>query len=246
MTTRLQDSKAARRYALAAIPCWIGFALVAWAVITGRTATIDHFGLLFWRDADLRPLGPPRLLETVRDVTALGGTLLRNLFALGAIVALVFLHKRKEAALLGLTVVGGLLVNAVLKLAVGRPRPEITLHLTEAGGASFPSGHSFNAAVVYISLAIAFAALSQRRKVRLTIMGSALAVSLAVACSRIWLGVHWPTDALAGWLGGTAWAFSAAALLRQPARHAAQYLPDDLSPADSPADAAERFPKPES
>lgn len=207
-----------RKALIVAIFAWTGFALLAWAVLTGHTATIDRTALLFWRDGDLRPIGPVRLLEVVRDITALGGVLLRNLFALAAIVALVFLGHRRAASLLGLTVVLGWVVEVAIKLLVGRPRPEITLHLTEAGGSSFPSGHSFNSAVVFLAIALAFAGFSSRERVRVTILGAALATSLMVAWSRVWLGVHWPADALAGWLGGTAWAFSAAALLGPAAR----------------------------
>lgn len=227
------SANARRLYPIAAIACWAGFALVAWMVLSGRSTSFDQSGLLFWRDSDLKPLGPPRLLEAVRDVTALGGTLLRNLFALGAVVALVFMHRRREAALLGLTVLGGLIVNSLLKVLVGRDRPEITLHLTEAGGASFPSGHSFGAAVVYMSMALAFSVMARRRKVRVTIIATAVLLSFAVAWSRVWLGVHWPTDATAGWLGGMAWAFSAATLLQGSADRAAHYLPEDINSEDS-------------
>jgi len=97
----------------------------------------------------------------------------------------------------------------------------IVPHLTEAGGASFPSGHSFNAALVYVALALAFAALSARRVVRWGLIGGALALSMAIALSRVWLGVHFPSDAVAGWCAGAAWAFTAAALLDRPAAVAA-------------------------
>jgi undecaprenyl-diphosphatase len=202
--------------------CWIGFALVTWMVASGRTAPFDKPGLLFWRTGTgLVPKGPKFLLEGVRDITALGGVLLRNLFAIGALVALLFLRLRREAVLLALTVVGAWLVEGVIKSLVGRPRPELVPHLTEAGGGSFPSGHAFNSAVVYIALALAFATLSARQSVRLTIIGCAVAVSLLVAWSRVWLGVHFPTDVIAGWLGGAGWAFLAAALLQRPAELAA-------------------------
>lgn len=219
---------------LAALCAWAGFAFVTWAVLTGHTTTLDKSGLLFWRDADLRPWGPTWLLEMVRDITALGGVLLRNLFALGAVIALFFLRLRREASLLTLTVMSGWLVEAAIKSAVGRDRPEIALHLTEAGGASFPSGHSFNSALVYLAMALAFAALSSRQSVRVTIIASALVASLAIAWSRVWLGVHWPSDALAGWLGGIAWAFSAAALLSPAARIAADHA-EKITSADSPS-----------
>ena len=111
--------------------------------------------------------------------------------------------------------------RGIIKTLVGRPRPEIVPHLTEAGGASFPSGHAFNSAVVYIGIALAFATLSARESVRLTIIGTAIVLSLFIAWTRVWLGVHFPSDVVAGWLGGAGWAFLAAALLQRPAEKAA-------------------------
>lgn len=206
-----------RKAAIAAMVCWAGFATFVWAVPTGRTQHLDRIGLLFWRAGDLRPLGPVKLLEWVRDLTAMGGSLLITLYTTLAVVALVWLRCRREAMLLALTVISGSLVNTLLKAVFGRPRPEIVPHLTEAGGASFPSGHSFNSASTYIALALAFAALSPRAGVRHTLIAGAVLLSLAIAWSRVWLGVHWPSDVMAGWLGGAAWAFTASAVLYRPA-----------------------------
>ncbi len=198
---------------VAAVVCWAGFALVAGLVLAGLARPLDEAGLLFWRGgALLMPKGPVWLLEAVRDVTALGGVLLRNAIAVAGVAALIWLGQRRMATVLGATVASGWLVNAALKLAVGRARPVIVPQLTEAGGASFPSGHSFNAAVVYVSLALAFAALTPSPRLRFGLVGSALALALLIGVSRVWLGVHFPSDVLAGWLGGSAWAFSAAAL----------------------------------
>lgn len=211
-----------RAFAVAAL-CWAGFGVMVWLVEAGRTGALDRLGLLFWRGGvELRPAGPSFLLEGVRDITALGGVLLRNLIALGAAVALLFLRLRREAMLLILTVIGGWIAGWSVKVLVGRPRPEIVPHLTEAGGASFPSGHSFNSAVVFIAIALAFATLSARQSVRLTVIGAAIAMSLAVAWSRVWLGVHFPSDVVAGWLGGAGWAFLAAAFLQRPAEEMAK------------------------
>ena len=202
--------------------CWAGFAAIVWLVHNGRAEQVDRLGLMFWRATPaLQPAGPKWLLESVRDLTSLGGVLLRNLLALGAVVALLFLRLRREATLLTLTIALGWGVEWVIKVLVGRPRPAIVPHLTEAGGSSFPSGHSFNSAVVYIAIALAFATLSTRESVRVTIIGTALVVSLVIAWTRVWLGVHFPTDVIAGWLGGAGWAFLAAGLLQQPAKELA-------------------------
>lgn len=213
----------------AASLCWAGFAVVAWAVETGRTGPWDTAGLLLWRRGDaLAPAGAPWLLEAVRDITALGGVLLRNLIALGVIVALLFMRLRREAVLLAATIAGGWIVNSAVKAMVGRPRPMIVPHLTEAGGQSFPSGHSFNAAVVFIAIALAFAAMSPRRAVRWTLVAGAMALTLLIAFSRVWLGVHFPSDVTAGWLGGAGWAFLASALLHRPAKAVAEQAGDVL------------------
>ena len=211
-----------RKALVAAALCWAGFALVVFLVTQGLTGGYDRWGLMAYRTGEaLGPRGPELVFESVRDVTALGGVFLRNLFAIAAVVALLFLKLRREAVLFAFTVIGGWLANTGLKLLVGRERPQIVPHLTEAGGESFPSGHSFSAAVVYIGMAIAFAALSRRHRVRYTIIGAAMVLSAMVAWSRVMLGVHFPSDVVAGWLGGAGWAFLAAALLYRPARAAA-------------------------
>jgi undecaprenyl-diphosphatase len=214
-----------RKALLVSALCWLGFLAMVWLVESERAGGFDKTGLLFWRAGDgLGPRGPRQLLESVRDFTSLGGVLLRNLVALGAVLALLFLKLRREAVQLALTVICGWLVEFAVKTLVGRPRPEIVPHLTEAGGASFPSGHSFNSAVVYIAIALAFATLSARQSVRYTIIGTAVVLSLAIAWTRVWLGVHFPSDVMAGWLGGAGWAFLAAAALQRPSHKAADAM----------------------
>lgn len=224
-----------RKALIVAAILWAGFFMMVWAVTTGRTGGFDEFGLLSARTgADRAFAGSHLMLEMVRDVTAMGGVLLRNLFAIAAVVALLFLSLRREAALFALTVAGGWIANSALKGIVGRERPQIVPHLMEAGGESFPSGHSFNSAVVYIAMALAFASMSARHSVRYTIVGSAMVLSAMIAWSRVMLGVHFPSDVTAGWLGGAGWAFLAAALLYKPAKAAADSeLAKGLDPAGS-------------
>jgi undecaprenyl-diphosphatase len=192
--------------------------MVVYAMRTGHALAFDRAGLLFWRDDTLRPWGGSGLRGLALGLTGLGSVLIRNVFALAAVGALAALKRRREAVLFALTVAGGWLVNSALKALIGRARPQVVPHLVEAGGNSFPSGHSFNGAVVYIAMALAFAALSPRAGVRLSVIGAAVAVSLGIAWSRLWLGVHWPTDVVAGWLAGAGWALLASALLYRPAK----------------------------
>lgn len=222
-----------RKALIAAAICWTGFAILVFLVVTGRTGAFDDFGLLAARrEGDLSFAGSHLMLEIVRDTTALGGVFLRNLFAIGAVVALLFLKLRREAMLFAMTVAGGWIANSALKAIVGRERPQIVPHLMEAGGESFPSGHSFNAAVVYVAMALAFAAMSRRHSVRYTLVASAMVLSAMIAWSRVMLGVHFPSDVTAGWLGGAGWAFLAAALLYSPAKAAADSgVAETLDPA---------------
>lgn len=221
--------------AVAAAALWALFGLMVWLVQHGQTAEFDRAGLLLFRTgAALGPKGPPLLTESLRDLTALGGVLLRNLAALLAVIALIILRLRREAVLFAATVLSGWLVNSAIKAAVGRPRPHLVPYLTDAGGASFPSGHSFNAALVYTAMALAFAALSARRPLRAALIAGALAGSAAIAWTRVMLGVHYPSDVMAGWAGGAGWAFLAGALFYRPARALADRSAAGQTPDSGP------------
>ena len=207
---------------IAAGVLWAIWGITILLVTQGSTEGFDHSGLLLYRaGVDLQPLGGNMLEEAVRDVTALGGFLLSTLAGGAAAIALLFLRLRREAMLFTITVVLGWALNAGMKLLVGRERPTLVPHLTEAAGYSFPSGHNFASAMIYIGMALAFASLSSRHSVRYTLIGSAMIISALIAWSRVMLGVHFPSDVIAGWTGGAAWAFTAAALLYETAKRAA-------------------------
>ncbi len=194
--------------------CWAIFALIAGLMVTGRTGAFDTAGLMaLRRGADLHLIGGPIMLEMARDITALGGVFLRNIAALGAAVVLIFIGRRHAALFVIVTVAGGWAVNSAFKHFFGRERPQIVPHLMEAGGPSFPSGHSFSATVVYFSIALAFAAFSVRASARATLFVTALGISVVVAWSRVVLGVHYPSDVTAGLLGGVAWTCLMAAIM---------------------------------
>jgi len=197
-----------------AVACWSGFAVMAWLVVHAQTGSLDEAGLLLWRaEATLIPSGSRALIDFMQGVTILGGVPARSLAAISAMLALALLNRRRQAALLGIVVVAGWIVNSGMKWIFGRARPDIVPHLTEAGGFSFPSGHSFNSAVVYFGIALAFAAISKSAVVRVAMIASAALLSLTIAWSRVWLGVHFPSDIIAGWLAGTGWIFFAHAFL---------------------------------
>lgn len=207
---------------LAAAGLWAVWIFMIWLVTQGHSTPFDRSGLLLYRSGvDFHPLGGNMLEEAVRDITALGGVILSTLTALAAVIALLFLRMRREATLFVATVVLGWGLNALMKTIVGRERPTLVPHLTEAAGYSFPSGHSFTSAMIYIGMALAFASFSKRHSVRYTLIGSAMVISAMIAWSRVMLCVHFPSDVVAGWSGGAAWAFTAAALLYEPAKRAA-------------------------
>lgn len=207
---------------IAAAVLWAGWATMVYLVLSLQTGAFDEWGLHLYRTHEtLAPRGGPFIHEAVRDTTSLGGVFLSTLITIGAVVALLFLKLRREAFLFGATVFFGWMLNNFMKWLIGRDRPQIVPHLTEAGGNSFPSGHSFGSAMIYIGMALAFASLSKRHSVRYTLIGTAMVVSAMIAWSRVMLGVHFPSDVTAGWMGGAAWAFTAAALLYKPAKAAA-------------------------
>lgn len=207
LQTEISFVERRRALGLSAI-CWGIFAIVAAIIALGWNEGLDRIGLTVWNAAEI-PW--PKAHEAVRDVTALGGTLVRNVLAVAAVLLLLALRQTRRAAWLGFTVIGGMGLAALLKLVFARPRPDVVEHLMHAGGTSFPSGHSFNAAVVFLAIALAFAV---PRPARHLLVAFAVAVSLAVAWSRVWLGVHYPTDVIAGWLGGTGWVLLMASLPR--------------------------------
>lgn len=184
--------------------------------------TLDQRILLAMREAGDKsdPLGPPWVEEMGRDITALGGfTVLTGLTM--AALGFMILHRRYRLSLLTLAaVLGGMQASASLKHLFGRPRPDLVPHEVLVTSASFPSGHAMMAAVVYLTLGVLIARTQRRRRVRLYIVTLSLIVAVAVGVSRVYLGVHWPTDVLAGWALGGAWAlaFGLLALKADPRR----------------------------
>ncbi len=152
------------------------------------------------------PLGPPAFEEVVRDVTALGGTFWLA-FLTVAVTGYLALDGRRRAALFVLvSVLTGLALSSMLKVGFGRPRPDLVAHGSHVLSKSFPSGHAMGSAVVYLTLGALLTRLSPRWITRAYVLLIALLLTLLVGLSRVYLGVHWPTDVLAGWSAGATWA----------------------------------------
>jgi undecaprenyl-diphosphatase len=185
------------------------FVLLAFLVSRGSVQRFDDRVILSLRNPQdpADPWGPAWLGEIGRDLTALGG--IAALCLITAAVTGYLLICRKYHALwflLGATL-SGLLLSGLLKNLFDRPRPQLVPHLSHVTTTSFPSGHSVLSAVVYLTLGSLLARLVQRRRLKLYFLGVGLFLCFLVGVSRVYMGVHYPTDVLAGWSIGLAWAF---------------------------------------
>lgn len=151
------------------------------------------------------PLGSARFADMVRDVTALGSTAVLTLLVVGVVLYLLLARMRGAALLVALSVLGGTLISTVLKALYDRPRPDLA-QLAYELSASFPSGHSMLSAVTYLTLGALLARLAPSRALKVYALAAAIFITLLVGISRVYLGVHYPTDVLAGWCLGAAWA----------------------------------------
>ncbi len=185
-----------------------GFAELADEVADGETHGFDKAVLLAFRTpGDLsRSIGPDWLPYVARDLTALGGATVLVMLTLAAIGYLLLRGKHGAALFITASVVGGTVLSSLFKDAFGRSRPDVVPHLMEATSASFPSGHSMLAMVTYLTLGAVLAEVHAPHRFKVYILGWAVFLSLLVGWSRVYLGVHWPTDVLGGWCLGSAWA----------------------------------------
>lgn len=185
-----------------------GFVELAGEVMEGETTAFDKHILLALRDPlnpDL-PGGPWWLARMARDITSLGSTTILAILTVATLGFLLLLHKRAAALLVLVAVAGGGTLSTVLKRLFDRARPDLVPHGDQVISASFPSGHAMQSAVVYLTLGALLTQFVEGRRTKAYLLSWAMVLTLIIGASRVYLGVHWPTDVLAGWSVGAAWA----------------------------------------
>ena len=192
---------------LAAGSMW-GFLGISDELDEQETHHWDERILLVMRESGDRadPIGPSWLEESGRDLTALGGFTVLTGLTLASIGVALFLKRPRIAVVIAVAITGGMLLTHLLKSGYDRPRPDLISHGTVFSNASFPSGHSTMAAVVWLTLGLLLARTQPSRGMRIYLVSLSVLITLLVGMSRVYLGVHWPTDVLAGWTLGAAWA----------------------------------------
>jgi undecaprenyl-diphosphatase len=152
------------------------------------------------------PIGSPQVEEAVRDITALGSFIVLTLVTVLAVGFLVTSKRYVEAGTLAFAAIAGQALSETVKAFVGRPRPDLAAHIVDTTSASFPSGHSMMSAAIYLTIGAMLARVQPKRRLKTYIHVTALLLTVLVGMSRVYLGVHWPTDVLAGWCFGALWA----------------------------------------
>jgi len=184
------------------------FTKLASEVLEGETLKYDRAILLSLRTSgDLSvPKGPRWLTSAALDITALGSATVLGLAVVSVAGFLVLQGLWRRALVVIGASLGGWFLNGALKQLYHRPRPDVVPHLREAMSLSFPSGHALQSAAVYLTLGVLMMRLADRRITKVYCMAVAATGTVLVGLSRVYIGVHYPTDVLAGWLIGLSWA----------------------------------------
>jgi undecaprenyl-diphosphatase len=207
VVTRLADSDAVFlvRLLLTVAAVWV-FIAVAGEVREGETREIDEMAVRAFRNDAGQLAGPPWLEGVARDLTALGSATVLIVFTSAVAVFLAVRRQRHALVLVLVATIGGILLADGLKQVFQRPRPDLVPHLARVYSSSFPSGHAVSSAVVYLTLGALLSQLVQERKLKAYFLGVACFLTFVIGLSRVVLGVHYPSDVLAGWSAGLAWA----------------------------------------
>ncbi len=201
----------------------LAFVLIADVVRAHSTQSMDEWIIRSLRRPDNPsiPIGPAWMQEVGRDLTALGGVIVLALVSLAVVVFLAIVRAYHAMLFFLAAILGGWLLSTLLKNAFDRPRPDVVPHLSQAYTSSFPSGHSMMSAILYLTLGALLARLVESMWLKLYFVAVALVVTFLVGCSRVYMGVHYPTDVLAGWCAGLSWALLCWLAARFLQRHGA-------------------------
>jgi undecaprenyl-diphosphatase len=204
-------------YLLIGAAALLALAKSASEIVEGDTLAFDRAVLLALRRPEnlSSPIGPPWLEEAMVQITALGSIPVLALIAVLAVGYIAVARKPALALLTAAAVTGGALMAAGLKLVYSRARPEIVAHLVATDSTSFPSGHAADSAIVYLTLAALVAGTVTSSTQRRYLIAAAFALTLLIGFSRVYLGVHYPSDVVAGWIVGALWAGAASLAVRQ-------------------------------
>ena len=185
-----------------------GFVALADEVIEGSTGEFDRWAVLALRDPQNpgEPVGPAWLKSAGRDLTSLGGVAVLTLFILAAAGFLAVNRAYRNMLVLIASTSTGIITSLLMKRFFSRPRPDLVPHLDQVYTSSFPSGHSMMSALVYLTLAALIAPGLKKFRLRLYVISMAVLLTVMVGISRVYMGVHYPTDVLAGWAAGLVWA----------------------------------------
>jgi undecaprenyl-diphosphatase len=191
------------------------FGFVAFDVATRKSSGFDRRIILALRKSAEQPvpIGPPWLQEAARDVTSLGSVAVLLIMTFAVAGYLLLDRKPGVAWLMLIAVLGGLALNNLLKFVFARPRPEVVSPAPRVFTTSFPSGHATLSAITYLTIAALLARAYPSSVLDFYFMSLAALLTVLIGLSRIYLGVHFPTDILGGWCIGAAWAIGCWVLL---------------------------------
>jgi undecaprenyl-diphosphatase len=212
--------------ALAAIGVLIlVFVAIADEVTELSTQELDEAILLALRAAPDDPVGPYEVEAGVMHLSALGSGVVTTLIVLVATVFFALAGHWRYASLMVACSVGCGVIMSLLKGLFERARPTVVTHIDPPGGLSFPSGHSSISAALYLTLAVLIARTLQQRKLRIYVVCVGVMMMVLVGFTRVYLGVHYPTDVLAGWTLGLTWALICGTVVRQLGKRGVEDIP---------------------
>jgi len=225
--------------ALAAIGCLLlVFIKIGRSVSVAGTDELDQAILMFFRNTPDDPVGSYHFQAAVMHVSALGSGAVTGLIVLLVTLFCAFAGHWRYAALMVACSAGTGFAMWILKDFYERDRPSVVTHIDPPGGHSFPSGHSMISAALYMTLAVLLSRTLERRRLRVFVIAAGAFIALLIGVSRMYLGVHYPTDVLAGWTAGLIWALVCGLIVRKLGQRGNVPVPHAEGDVDAAGDAS--------